>query len=134
LIPCTSDRGLCGAIHSTVSKPTKAEVRKNPDSTILAVVGDKCRTQIVREARKNMVMSFNGIGKNIPTFSEAASIAEAILAGKFEFNVGYVLYNRFKSVIAYELAKTPVYTEQAIQSSGMHSFVYLKFINQLKNV
>lgn len=66
-----------------------------------------------------MVMSFNGVGKNIPTFSEAASITEAILAGKYEFNAGYILFNRFKSVIAYEMEKIPVFTEQAIASSGM---------------
>jgi F-type H+-transporting ATPase subunit gamma len=118
IIACSSDRGLCGAIHSTVSKPVKAACRVDPEVAVV-VVGDKPKAQVIREARKNMVMSFNAIGKAIPTFKEAASIAELIINNKaLEIGSISIYYNFFKSVIAYELTIGKALTEQMINASG----------------
>lgn len=117
-IACSSDRGLCGAIHSTISKPIKALVRKNPDTSAVIVVGDKPKVQIVREARQNMLMSFNGVGKSVPTFSEASSIAQLICNLKLDFADGTIFYNSFKSVVAYELRKISFYTEAVVLAAG----------------
>jgi F-type H+-transporting ATPase subunit gamma len=118
IVACSSDRGLCGAIHSTVAKPVKKYCAKNPDTTAVLVIGDKPRSQIAREARKNIVLSFNSIGKNIPTYSEASSIVDLAMSGKVDFGAINVYYNKFNSVISYELDIIPIFTEQAISASG----------------
>jgi F-type H+-transporting ATPase subunit gamma len=121
LIACSSDRGLCGAIHSTVSKPVKAVCRTDSAAAVI-VVGDKPKAQISRQARNNIVMSFNSIGKSIPTFKEASSIAELIMTSKVEATSVSIYYNYFKSVIAYELAIIKPLTKDMINASGIFSF------------
>ena len=114
VVACSSDRGLCGAIHSTISKPVKALCRKNPETTAVVVLGDKARTQISREAAKNVIMSFNSIGKASPTFSEASSVADLILASGVAFKDAKIYYNGFKSVIAYELSTISAYSKDTV--------------------
>lgn len=112
LIACSSDRGLCGAIHSSVSKFIKKAVIENPSSQVV-VLGDKCKPQIARGAKKNIIMSFNQVGKDIPTFTDAIDISERVLAAvqgnsfKAQPNP-QIVYNEFKSVIAYETVSVTV--------------------------
>jgi F-type H+-transporting ATPase subunit gamma len=104
-VVCSSDRGLCGAIHSSLSRTAKKITKANPQSTMIAIIGDKAKPQIAREARKNIFVTFSQVGKSNPSFSEAISLADGILAllkskeiKEFKLNV---LYNRFQSVISY---------------------------------
>jgi F-type H+-transporting ATPase subunit gamma len=106
LIACSSDRGLCGAIHSSVSKFVKKAVSENPSAQIV-VLGDKSKPQIARGARKSIIMSFNQVGKDIPTFTDAIDITEQIIpkisaSVDDKIPVPVVIFNEFKSVIAYE--------------------------------
>ena len=50
VIALSSDRGLCGGIHSSVSKAVKAYIAEQSDNTNvrLAIVGDKARLQLQR--------------------------------------------------------------------------------------
>ena len=127
LIACSSDRGLCGAIHSSVSKFTKKLVEeaaaKNQTSQIV-VLGDKAKPQIARTCRKNIIMSFNQVGKDIPTFTDAIGIAQLVLNQQAATATPEsvqpeikVIYNAFKSVIAYETTPVPVYTDKQLQVS-----------------
>ena len=127
LIACSSDRGLCGAIHSSVSKLTRKLVNeataKNQTSQII-VLGDKAKPQIARTCRKNIIMSFNQVGKDIPTFTDAIGIVQLILnqqASTLTTESGQpdtkVIYNAFTSVIAYETTPVPVYTDKQLQVS-----------------
>lgn len=106
LIVCSSDRGLCGAIHSSLSKLTKRIVRQHPDNVQVAIVGDKAKPQIAREARSNILLSFGQVGKNNPNYSEAAVLASEILqkinnASEEKLSIR-ILYNKFQTVISYE--------------------------------
>lgn len=49
-IAMSSDRGLCGGIHSAVCKAIKAEVAASdsPDNIAIVCVGDKSRAQLQR--------------------------------------------------------------------------------------
>jgi F-type H+-transporting ATPase subunit gamma len=70
-----------------------------------------------RVFRKNIAISFNQIGKSIPTFDEASSIADVIKSSELEFDTASIVYNRFNSVISYEAQTIPVYSEDAFKAS-----------------
>ena len=60
----SSDRGLCGGVHSAISKAIKRKLKTEGDKdAALVVLGDKARTQLAREAGDNIRLSFNQIGK-----------------------------------------------------------------------
>lgn len=117
LVACSSDRGLCGAIHSSICKPIKAVLRKEPENNSVVVLGDKAKVQISRAARQNIMLSFSSLGKAPPTFSEAASVTDKILSSGAEFGKAKLYYNAFTSVIAYELKIVEVYTKEALLGS-----------------
>lgn len=108
VIACSSDRGLCGAIHSSISKLAKRYARLHPQAAIV-VLGDKAKPQIAREARRQIHLAFNQVGKAIPTVADAMAVMRVI--EKEEERVldrpMVIFYNRFKSVIAYEPEALP---------------------------
>ncbi|KAI9251397.1 ATP synthase F1, gamma subunit [Phascolomyces articulosus] len=116
LVASSSDRGLCGGIHSSVSKATRRLLEETPESSVV-VLGDKPKAQLQRFARQNIVISFNQIGKDIPTFAEAASIVDMIKSEGVEFDAAKIVYNEFKSVIAYEANTIPVYSLDVFKAS-----------------
>lgn len=118
MIACSSDRGLCGAIHSSISKLVRKEVRENPSSTKVLVLGDKAKPQIARDARKNIVMHFNQVGRNIPTFLDACNIVDVMTKQNMDFSVAKIAYNSFKSVIAYENTILSAYPEKKLAGAG----------------
>ena len=94
-IVCSSDKGLCGGIHSSVSKRTKAEMAKISSSAASAdssegprvvVLGDKAKAQLSRALGKNVAVSFNQVGKDVPTFADASAIADKIVASGIKFD------------------------------------------------
>lgn len=130
LISCSSDRGLCGAIHSSVSKLTKKlidDATSNGQSTQVVVLGDKSKPQIARTHRKNIIMSFNQVGKDIPTFTDAIGIVQLILKQQQQQQPEgtteviqpevKVIYNVFKSVIAYETTPISVFSDKQLKAS-----------------
>ena len=120
ILACSSDRGLCGAIHSSVSKIARLAARESPSTTAIAVLGDKSKTQIARDARKNIILSFSGVGKNVPTMLDSISILQTIKEhGGLEHkpNRVSIIYNRFRSVIAYEPMMVSVPTLADLKAS-----------------
>ncbi|KAG1445398.1 hypothetical protein G6F56_009929 [Rhizopus delemar] len=115
-VAASSDRGLCGGIHSSVSKAARRAVNESPESP-LVVLGDKPKAQLSRVFRKNLVVTFNQIGKDVPSFEEASSIVDVIKAQDVEYDTAKIIYNKFKSVIAYEAEIIPVYNEATFKNS-----------------
>ncbi|PJF17918.1 ATP synthase subunit gamma [Paramicrosporidium saccamoebae] len=109
ILTCSSDRGLCGAIHSSVSKVTRRLAAQDREHTQIAVLGDKAKPQVSRDARRNIVMHFNQVGRNIPTFLDALVIWQGIRAAELDFDQVAIIYNRFVSAINFEpvIAKPP---------------------------
>ncbi|KAH8151328.1 uncharacterized protein LAJ45_04530 [Morchella importuna] len=117
IIVCSSDKGLCGGIHSGLTKAVRRKLIENPD-TDLVVLGEKSKAQLGRSSAKNIVMSFANVGKDIPSFVEAQTIADQIFQlGKTYDNIE-VLYNSFKSAISYEPSTIEAYSEEAIMASA----------------
>ena len=100
IVAISSDRGLCGSIHSNIAKNIKATMEERPSdsNTAIVCVGDKNRIILQRTQRKNILLSFNEVGKQPPVFVEAAFIAQQILNSGLEYHSAEVVFNKFKSV------------------------------------
>ncbi|CAI8044281.1 ATP synthase subunit gamma, mitochondrial [Geodia barretti] len=105
----SSDRGLCGSIHSNLARTLRPimEQRSSSANTYFVCVGDKVRTILQRTMRDNLFMTFNEVGKKPPVFVESTAIAHAILNSGLEFGTAEIVYNRFKNVISYQTTLQP---------------------------
>ncbi|UYV83706.1 ATP5C1 [Cordylochernes scorpioides] len=119
LIAVSSDRGLCGAIHSSVGKRIKAISGPAAEAqTQIICVGDKARALLQRDYANCITQVFTDFGKKPPIFQDAVVVANAILAGGQDFTIGSVIYNRFKSVVSYETKEAPVYSSEVVNQSS----------------
>lgn len=117
-IVISSDKGLCGGIHSSVSKATRRAIAKEGASeSPLIVIGDKSKSQLMRVHSKNAVLTFNQIGKDIPTFADAAEVTDLIVQSGVKYDSVHLVYNKFVSAIAYESAVMEVLSEEALKNS-----------------
>lgn len=117
----SSDKGLCGGIHSSVSKATRREFAEKDkveaDSPIM-VIGDKSKAQLSRALPKNLALTFNQIGRDIPTFADAAGVADLILTSGAKYDTIAIVYNRFVSAISYEPTIVEIEPETLLKESG----------------
>merc|ERR1712142_1290323 len=87
VVACSSDRGLCGGIHSNIMKAIRSAVPEKPAGTELKViaVGDKQKALMGRLFADKVACHFVEIGKKPPVFQDAAQIAQAILSQDYNF-------------------------------------------------
>jgi len=117
----SSDKGLCGGIHSSVSKATRRAIAGeggvvDSDSPVM-IIGDKSKMQLMRALPKNIALTFNQIGRDIPTFSDAAGVADLIIKSDAKYDSIVIVYNKFVSAISYEAATMNVMNEQMFKES-----------------
>jgi F-type H+-transporting ATPase subunit gamma len=117
LVICSSDKGLCGGIHSGMSRLARKMMLEHPDSYDLAVIGEKCKSQLSRSNPKNMVISFAGIGKDIPTFADAQAIADQLTLLPSDYSSIKIMYNKFNNAQSYEPVIIEAFSEEAIKES-----------------
>lgn len=120
IVAISSDRGLCGAVHSSVAKKIRIWLAENPElakNAKIICVGDKVKAILQRLYSPNILMSFNDYGKKPPVFEDATAVANAILESGFEFDAGLLLYNRFKTVVSYETSEVPIFSLDTITSA-----------------
>jgi len=133
-IVVSSDKGLCGGIHSSVSKATRRALKSEPiteggqamsidgDSPVM-VIGDKSKAQISRAVPNNLVMTFGQIGRDIPTFSDAAGVADLVVKSGAEYDSIVIVYNKFVSSLSCEPVAVEVRNEQGLlKSSGFTAY------------
>merc|ERR1712038_1096850 len=110
VVACSSDRGLCGGIHSNIMKAIRAAVPEKPAGTDLKIiaVGDKQKGLMGRLFADKVICHFAEIGKKPPVFQDAAKIAQAILAQDYDF--GELYYNRYKTVVSYATETMPIFS------------------------
>lgn len=141
LIVVSSDKGLCGGIHSSVSKATRramANVEDSPlagsnpnDATVdaaspIVVVGDKSKAQLLRVAAGNFQLTFNQIGRDIPTFADAATVADLIITGNIKYDSVVIVHNKFVSAISYEPTAVEIKGEEALKESSACGFAFFE--------
>eukprot|EP00128_Syssomonas_multiformis_P013173 Colp12_sorted_trinity150504_noHs@35990 len=119
MVLVSSDRGLCGAIHSSVGKAVRHELAatKPGINTKLVCVGDKIRTLLQRTYADKILLDVRDVGKKPPTYAEAAAIADQLISSGFDYDSGYIVFNEFKSAIAYETVKKPIFSLKTIQNA-----------------
>ena len=117
IIVCSSDKGLCGGIHSGMSRWVRRQLQDKPNVD-LAIVGEKCKSQLSRSNAQQIVLSFAGIGKDIPTFADASAIADQISLLPGDYASVQILYNKFLNAQTYEPTVVDAYSEEAIAASA----------------
>lgn len=118
VIVCSSDKGLCGGIHSGMSRRIRAMAAEQP-SFDLVVIGEKCKAQLQRTNAQQIQLSFSGIGKDVPTFADAQAIADQIISLPTDYSDIKILYNSFINAQSYEPTMIEAFSEEAIAQSRM---------------
>ncbi|GAA5912149.1 hypothetical protein JCM5296_003943 [Sporobolomyces johnsonii] len=120
-IVASSDRGLCGGIHSSVAKAAKRDIESGEGQgkeIRVVALGEKPKQQMARgDGTKDLELSFSQIGKSVPTFGDALAIADKIEAVKYDFDKVKIIYNKFLTVISYEASVIEIYSQKALQAS-----------------
>ena len=102
IIAISSDKGLCGGVHSVISRSVRGLCGKldaaSKESSVI-VVGDKARSQLRRMVGPKLSFAFTE--NSLPyTFATAAAVASKALEVP-DVGAIHVAYNVFKSAIAY---------------------------------
>ncbi len=116
VVVVSSDKGLCGGIHSGLSRYTRRLLLNKPNVD-LVVVGEKSKAQLSRSNGKNIVLSFAGVGKDVPTFADAQAIADQISLLPTEYANVQIIYNKFINATSYEATPIEAFSEEAIANS-----------------
>lgn len=116
VVVASSDKGLCGGIHSGLSRYTRRLLEKKPNVD-LVVIGEKSKAQLGRSNGKNIVLSFAGVGKDVPTFADAQAIADQISLLPTDYANVQIIYNRFLNATSYEATPIEAFSEEAIANS-----------------
>jgi len=99
LVPVTSDRGLCGAVNSSIVREVRKVARTiSPEKLQIAVLGDKGKASLTREWGRFVTWSFKEIGKKPPIqFIDALLVADHLL--QHSYDQMHVYFNRFVSIV-----------------------------------
>ena len=116
IVVASSDKGLCGGIHSGLTKRVRKMLLDNPNCDIV-VLGEKSKAQLGRSNPKNIVLSFAGIGKDIPTFADAQAISDQISLLPTNYASVQIVYNKFINAQSYEATPIEAFSEEAIANS-----------------
>jgi F-type H+-transporting ATPase subunit gamma len=116
LVVCSSDKGLCGGIHSGLSRAVRRMLEKDPNMDI-AVVGEKSKAQLSRSNAKNIQLTFAGIGRDVPTFADAQAIADQLVLLPEDYASIKILYNKFVNAQSFEPTEIEAYSEEAFTQS-----------------
>jgi len=122
-VAMTSDRGLAGAVHSSINKQIRSELHDKLASgddlsnVKIICVGDKSRAFFQRFFGPQIIMVGSEIGRLPPQFGDAAKIANAILTCDHEFDTGKLVYNYYKSVVSYDTKSIPIFSQDAVSNA-----------------
>jgi F-type H+-transporting ATPase subunit gamma len=118
LVAITSDRGLCGAVHTSVVRTIRNELNLPGSENIKVVcVGDKSRAILRRQYGNHIILAANEIGRLPPTFTDASKLTAAILGSGYDFASGKIIYNRFKSVVSYQTTEIPIFSLNSVANA-----------------
>lgn len=116
IVVASSDKGLCGGVHSGLSKATRRLLQEKPNSDVL-VIGEKAKAQLSRSSGKSIVLSFAGVGKDVPTFADAQAIVDQISQLPTDYGDIQIIYNKFLNAQSYEATAIEAFSEEAIVNS-----------------
>ncbi|TWU76842.1 atp3 gamma subunit of the F1 sector of mitochondrial F1F0 ATP synthase [Metarhizium rileyi] len=117
IIVCSSDKGLCGGVHSGLSRRIRAFANEVTEPFDLVIIGEKCKAQLGRTNAEGIQLTFSGVGKDVPTFADAQAIADQIVMLPTEYTDVKILYNKFINAQSYEPTFVEAFSEEAISQS-----------------
>ncbi|KAF3859381.1 hypothetical protein F7725_021780 [Dissostichus mawsoni] len=122
IIGVSSDRGLCGAVHSNVGRAIKSQIALAGTGTEVMVinVGDKLRALLKRTHGKHILLSCKEVGRKPPSFGDASVVATEVLNLGYEYDKASVIFNRFKSVISYKTESKPLFSPETVESMSVY--------------
>ncbi|KAI1376261.1 ATP synthase F1 gamma [Hypoxylon crocopeplum] len=116
-IVCSSDKGLCGGVHSGLSRFMRRNLGPDHQAADLVLIGEKSRAQLSRTNAKDIVLSFAGVGKDIPTFADAQAIADQVTQLPTEYSDIKIVHNKFINATSYEPVVVEAFSEEAFANS-----------------
>lgn len=116
-IAMTSDRGLCGGVHSSIVKAIRAEMAKDSENAAIVCIGDKSRSMLHKQWGSKIIMSVADIGKRSAVFTDAARIAQAILSSGHTYDTGTIYYNYFRTVVSYHTKPLPIFSVETVNNA-----------------
>lgn len=116
IVAISSDRGLCGGIHSGIAKAIRNDINQkgNAENIKIVAVGDKARGILQRTWAKNFLLTVKELGRKPPTFADASEVAQAIMDSGYQFDNGSLYYNHFRTVVSYKPTVKPLFSLDAI--------------------
>ncbi|XXG94092.1 atp3 gamma subunit of the F1 sector of mitochondrial F1F0 ATP synthase [Hypoxylon texense] len=116
-IVCSSDKGLCGGVHSGLSRFMRRHIGPGKQPADLVLIGEKSRSQLSRTNARDIVLTFAGLGKDIPTFADAQAIADQVTQLQTEYSDIKIVHNKFINATSYEPVVVEAYSEEAFAAS-----------------
>lgn len=106
----TADRGLCGSFNASVYRQARTfleGLRADGKNFQIICIGRKGRDLLGIRYKRNIISTFQDIGKGSLGYDKAQMIADAVIemANNQTFDVCTIFYNRFKNVISQEVTK-----------------------------
>jgi F-type H+-transporting ATPase subunit gamma len=118
VVAISSDKGLCGAVHTNIFRAIRGIVGEKPASNIKVVaVGDKMKALMQKDFKENLLITMKDIGKTPPTFSDAAYVANQIMTSGYEFESAELYFNHFRSIVSYNTTSMSLYSTNAVSQS-----------------
>merc|ERR1739848_53378 len=122
-IALTSDRGLCGALHTTICREVESEMAASTAAEKkLITVGDKARTYFNSKGPEPMLLEFKGHGRNDPTIEDASFIAQHIQESGFDFDAGIIKFNHFASAMKQVPTNATLHSVSSLSSADLSVF------------
>jgi len=99
-VAITSDRGLCGALHTTICREIEAEINASTAAEKkLVTYGDKGRQYFQSKGTEHMLLEFKEAGRNDPSFEDASFMAQEIQSTGYDFQSGIIKFNHYASAM-----------------------------------
>jgi len=124
LIVASSDRGLCGALHSNLARAAMAELKDSKQECKYVVLGEKARISLKSMGEeKNFLITASEICRNPPTFADTSAVAEELLNSDYDWSSGTIFYNWHKSAMTQEIKEMSVASEDGLAAAtGIEAF------------
>jgi len=112
-------RALNNAEYSPLVSASANDSTLDPDASSIVIIGDKSKAQLHRVLGDHFQVTFNQTGRDIPTFADAAAVAELAIKSGIKYDSVVIIYNKFVSAISYEPAVMEVKGEEALKESSV---------------
>lgn len=121
IVAISSDKGLCGSIHSSLAKAVRNYIASNKiEDCDIVTIGDKMKMQLMRSHQANIKLSFSGIGKDAPSFLESSLISSKLIEEldvANRYNKVSIFFNNPVSSLSFQSDLKPVYNPDLISNS-----------------